>query len=67
MNREKFKAARLALGMTQKELAEELGLCTQTISNIECGQRGTSEYTIGQLRELLHFRHISLKSARRLK
>ena len=47
MNKEQFKAKRIiALNLTQRELAEELGITQASVSRIETGARKASKRLI---------------------
>ncbi|MCM3087132.1 helix-turn-helix domain-containing protein [Bhargavaea ginsengi] len=49
MNSEKFKAMRLFLKLSQKEMGELLGLKQTTIANYEAGRFEISDATRGKL------------------
>ncbi len=49
-----FKGMRIALGMTQRELAQVLDCQSSTISNYECRRREVSFETLLKVSRLLH-------------
>ena len=50
----RLKASRKATGMTQEQLAERVGIETQSYSNIECGKRLFSVDLLLRLIEVLN-------------
>lgn len=51
----KIKAARLAKGMTQKEVADKTGLTERTIQRIENHEVEPSGYSLSKISEILEF------------
>ena len=52
MDANKLKDLRKKLGLTQKELAEELGVLTNTLARWEQGERAPSRSSLTLLKEL---------------
>lgn len=66
MNAHEFKAARKALGLTQAELAEALGLAQRTyISAMERGSRAVSDRVRAQIATLKRVKALELESSAR--
>ncbi len=54
------KNARIAMGITQEELAERSGFSQQYISGVECGRRNPTIVTIYELAQALGISHEAL-------
>jgi transcriptional regulator with XRE-family HTH domain len=50
---ERVKAARVVAGLTQAQLAEQVGLSRSSIANLERGQQSIPAYTLVRLAEVL--------------
>lgn len=57
---ENVKNARIAMGITQEELAERSGFSQQYISGVECGRRNPTIVTIYELAQALGVSHEAL-------
>jgi transcriptional regulator with XRE-family HTH domain len=62
MERDEMKAARARLGLTQVQLAAELGVHPITVSRWETGERGIPEPTARLVRRLVAERRAKRKS-----
>ena len=61
--KDELKAKRLAMGLTQKEMAEKLGISFATVNRLESGRFKPSVDTIQRFRSLDSFANSSGKSA----
>ena len=50
---DELREARLARGLTQKELAAELGIAQTTLSAYECGARSIPDGLIYKIKEMI--------------
>lgn len=56
----KIRETRIALGISQKRLAEKVGVSRYTITNIENGYTGTTSRTLNNLAIALDLKKIDL-------
>ena len=64
MTKQEFKEIRLALGLSQQQLASKLGILKNQISKIERGAAGITEQKEEVMKLLLREHRLSLKSER---
>ena len=57
---QKVKINRLAKGLTQEELAEQIDVSRQTLSQIETGRRWLSANKIERIVKILNIRYVDL-------
>lgn len=58
---QRIRYARLEHGLSQKKLAEELGITQQAIARYECDERGNSNPNIGTLKKISSILHVSME------